>query len=402
MLDTGGFGRTHVAMIDHLPQDYRQALLFGRLQTAQGPTPILVRGGRVLDVSGVAPTSSQFLSLPDLEDVDGRDLGPIEALGLRQAWAGGEGPPKLLSPIDLQCVKASGVTFAVSALERVIEERARGDAGASHAIRQTLRETVGGELASVKPGSVQAEQLKAALIAQGLWSQYLEVAIGKDAEIFTKGPPLSSVGWGDFVGVRADSAWNNPEPEIVLVCDREGRVRGASLGNDVNLRDLEGRSALLLGKAKDNNASCAIGPFIRLFDDRFSLDDVRRAEVNLEIEGEDGFALQGSSSMGLISRDPLELVGQTIGANHQYPDGFALFLGTMFAPIQDRDAPGQGFTHKSGDVVRISADRLGVLENKVTTCDQAPPWRFGLGDLMRNLASRGLLNTNASAAMVTA
>jgi fumarylacetoacetate (FAA) hydrolase family protein len=289
------------------------------------------------------------------------------------------------------------VTFAVSTLERVIEEKARGDAAAAHAIRDALRETVGGELTSVRPGSPQADQLKGALITQGLWSQYLEVAIGKDAEVFTKGPPLSTVGWGDWVGVRADSAWNNPEPEIVLVSDRGGRVRGAALGNDVNLRDLEGRSALLLGKAKDNNASCAIGPFIRLFDDSFSLDDVRRAEVRLQIEGEDGFRLSGQSSMSQISRDPLELVGQTIGANHQYPDGFVLFLGTMFAPIQDRDAPGQGFTHKPGDVVRISSDRLGVLENKVTTCAEAPPWTFGLGDLMQNLASRGLLATSAVA-----
>jgi fumarylacetoacetate (FAA) hydrolase family protein len=389
-------------MIEHLPRDYRQALLLGRLQTSQGPTPVLVRSGRVLDVSRTAPTSSELLSLPDLEDVDGRDLGDIEDLDLRPVWSGGERPPKLLSPIDLQCVKASGVTFAVSALERVIEERARGDAGAAHAIREALRETVGGELASVRPGSAQADQLKQALIAQGLWSQYLEVAIGKDAEIFTKGPPMSTVGWGDWVGVRSDSAWNNPEPEVVLACDPTGRVRGAALGNDVNLRDLEGRSALLLGKAKDNNASCAIGPFIRLFDDGFDLDDVRAAEVGLEIEGEDGFRLSGQSSMSQISRDPLELVGQTIGDNHQYPDGFALFLGTMFAPIQDRTAPGQGFTHKSGDVVRISADRLGVLENKVTTCAEAPPWTFGFGELMRNLASRGLLARNAGAARMSA
>jgi fumarylacetoacetate (FAA) hydrolase family protein len=389
-------------MIDHLPSDYRQALLLGRLETPEGPTPILVRQGRVLDVSGAAPTSSELLSLPDLEQVDGRDLGPIEALGLDPTWSRGAQLPRLLSPIDLQCIKASGVTFAVSALERVIEERARGDAGAAHTIRQALSDTVGGELGSVKPGSEKAEQLKAVLIGEGLWSQYLEVAIGKDAEIFTKGPPLSSVGWGDLVGVRADSAWNNPEPEVVLVSDNQGRVRGASLGNDVNLRDLEGRSALLLGKAKDNNASCAIGPFIRLFDKGFTLDDVRQAELRLEIEGEDGFMLEGSSSMSLISRDPLELVGQTLGPNHQYPDGFALFLGTMFAPIQDRDTPGQGFTHKPGDVVRISTDRLGVLENKVTTCDQAPPWRVGIGELMRNLAARGLLNTNAAPRRVPA
>ena len=384
-------------MIEHLPADYRRALLLGRLETPLGPTPILIRKGRVLDVSRTAPTSADLLALPSFEAIDGRDMGPIEDLDIRSAWEPGDRPLKLLSPIDLQCVKAAGVTFATSTLERVIEEKARGDAGAAHAIRDALRETVGGELTSVRPGSPQAEQLKQALIAQGLWSQYLEVAIGKDAEVFTKGPPLSTVGWGHWVGVRADSAWNNPEPEIVLVCDCAGGVRGAALGNDVNLRDLEGRSALLLGKAKDNNASCAIGPFIRLFDESFTLDDVRRAEVQLEIEGEDGFRLSGRSSMSQISRDPLELVAQTIGPNHQYPDGFALFLGTMFAPIQDRDAPGQGFTHKSGDTVRISTERLGVLVNKVTTCAEAPPWAFGLGDLMRNLASRGLLSSNVGA-----
>ncbi|HEY7379056.1 MAG TPA: fumarylacetoacetate hydrolase family protein, partial [Steroidobacteraceae bacterium] len=274
---------------------------------------------------------------------------------------------------------------------RVIEERARGDKQRAEALRADLRQRVGDDVRSVKPGSEAAQRLKAALISEGLWSQYLEVAIGPDAEVFTKAPPLSAVGWGDWIGVRSDSAWNNPEPEIVLACDRAGRILGATLGNDVNLRDLEGRSALLLGKAKDNNAACAIGPFIRLFDRSFGLDEVRRAVVRLEILGEEGFRLTGESSMALISRDPTELVAQTIGRNHQYPDGFALFLGTMFAPIEDRDAPGQGFTHKRGDLVRVSTERLGVLENKVTTCEQAPPWTLGIGELMQNLAMRGLL-----------
>ena len=376
-----------------LPADWRSAVLVGRLQTPEGPTPVLVREGRVVDVSATAPTTADLLALADPAAVDGRDVGELEALDLRPAVEPGaeDRPYRLLSPADLQCVKASGVTFAVSAVERVIEERARGDASAAQSIRDALSARVGGDLKAVRPGSEQAASLKAALIADGLWSQYLEVAIGPDAEIFTKGPVLSTVGWGDYVGVRADSAWNNPEPEIVLACDPQGQVKGAALGNDVNLRDIEGRSALLLGKAKDNNASAAIGPFIRLFDAGFGLDDVRAAVVELEVVGQDGFRLDGRSTMDQISRDPLELVGQTLGRNHQYPDGFMLFLGTLFAPTKDRDAPGEGFTHKRGDVVRVSSPRLGVLENTVVACEEAPPWRMGVGALMRNLAGRGLL-----------
>jgi fumarylacetoacetate (FAA) hydrolase family protein len=379
-------------MIEHLPSDWRQAILVGRILTPEGPTPVVVADGRVRDVSAHAATVSQLLNGWNGEVPAGKDLGALESMGLTRQFAAARNL-RLLSPFDLQCIKASGVTFAISAMERVIEERCRGDASKADSLRASLRDRIGADIRSVKPGSEQAAKLKQALISDGLWSQYLEVAIGPDAEIFTKCPTLSSVGWGDFIGVRADSAWNNPEPEIVLAVDSAGRILGASLGNDVNLRDIEGRSALLLGKAKDNNASCAIGPFIRMFDGRYTLDDVRRCEVKLEIEGEEGFRLQGQSSMSQISRDPTELVGQTIGKHHCYPDGFALFLGTMFAPIVDRDTPGQGFTHKSGDIVRVSTGKLGVLENKVITCDQAPPWSFGIADLMRNLARRGLLNS---------
>ena len=381
-------------IVDYLPADWRDAVLLGRLELPDGPTPILVRGGRVLDISQFAATTADAAAKADLRTATGPDLGALDEMEFSVAWDDDSADGmKLLSPLDLQCVKASGVTFAVSAVERVIEERARGDAGRAQEIRSQLAERVGADLSAVKPGSDQAMALKDALIADGLWSQYLEVAIGKDAEIFTKAPVLSSVGWGDWVGVRSDSAWNNPEPEVVVVCDATGRPVGAALGNDVNLRDIEGRSALLLGKAKDNNASAALGPFIRLFDDGFSLDDVRNAVVSLEVTGDDGFVMTGASSMNLISRDPLDLIGQTVGATHQYPDGFALYLGTMFAPIQDRDAPGQGFTHHIGDRVRVSSPRLGVLENKVTTCDQAPPWTLGVSGLMRNLAARGLLGT---------
>jgi fumarylacetoacetate (FAA) hydrolase family protein len=377
-------------MIEHLPKDWQQATLVGRLQTNEGPTPIVVHRGRVYDVSRTAPTVAQLLNAWSGTVPSGKDLGPLESLDIVPAYAE-ERPTRLLSPVDLQCIKACGVTFAISAIERVIEERARGDAAKAESIRADLRERVGSDIRSVTPGSEAAQRLKQALIADGLWSQYLEVAIGPDAEVFTKAPVLASVGWGDWVGVRSDSAWNNPEPEVVLACTAQGRIVGATLGNDVNLRDIEGRSALLLGKAKDNNASCAIGPFIRMFDEHFTLDHVRECVVRLEIEGEDGFKLEGSSSMSLISRSPEELVAQTVGKHHQYPDGFVLFLGTMFAPIVDREAKGLGFTHKRNDIVRVSTEVLGTLVNKVTTCDAAPPWRFGISELMRNLAQRGLL-----------
>jgi len=372
-----------------LPQDWRDAVLVGRLDLGEGPTPVVVKEGRVFDVSKTAPTVSALLEswkgVPD-----GTDLGDINDLGLNPEWSNGDAKVKLLAPVDLQCVKAAGVTFAVSAIERVIEERAKGVPGAAQAIREQLAQRIGTDIRKVVPGSPEAAKLKEALIADGLWSQYLEVAIGPDAEVFTKAPPLSSVGWGAYIGVRTQSTWNNPEPEIVVVVDRNGKAVGATLGNDVNLRDYEGRSALLLGKAKDNNAASAIGPFIRMFDDRYSMDDVRGAVVELEIVGTDNYRLEGKSTMAEISRDPLELVKQTI-SEHQYPDGFVLFLGTLFAPTQDRDVKGSGFTHKEGDTVRISTPKLGVLENRVTSCKAAPPWNFGISDLMKNLVRRGLL-----------
>lgn len=375
-------------MTEFLPRDWREAILVGRLDLGTGPTPILIRDGRVWDVSQSAPTVAALLD-GWTGSAAGRDLGELADLNLKPAWDG-QGRARLLAPLDLQCIKAAGVTFAVSAVERVIEERARGDSSKAQGIRNTLKERVGSDLRAVKPGSPQAAKLKSALIADGLWSQYLEVAIGPDAEIFTKAPVLSSVGWGDYIGIRSDSDWNNPEPEIVIVCNRKGEALGAALGNDVNLRDFEGRSALLLGKAKDNNASCSIGPFIRLFDANFTMDDVRKAVLELDIVGPENYRLEGRSTMAEISRDPLDLCKQAM-SEHQYPDGFALFLGTLFAPTQDRDTPGRGFTHKIGDLVRVSTPHLGVLENKVTTSKAAPPWIFGVGDLMKNLSQRGLL-----------
>lgn len=377
------------SILESLPQDWREATLVGRLDFGQGPTPVVIRKGRIADVSEVAPTVSELLQNWS-PDVSGKDLGDFQDLDIKTAWSGEKASSKLLAPVDLQVIKASGVTFATSAVERVIEERARGDANKAHEIRNLLQDKIGTEIRSVVPGSAEAEALKEVLIAEGLWSQYLEVAIGPYAEIFTKGPALSSMGWGDYIGVRSDSHWNNPEPEVAIVCDGEGSPVGATLGNDVNLRDIEGRSALLLGKAKDNNASCSLGPFIRIFDDTFNMDDIRKALVKLEVTGSDGFRMEGESSMAEISRDPLNLVGQAL-SEHQYPDGFVIFLGTLFAPTQDRGVEGRGFTHQVGDLVNISTEKLGVLTNQVTTSAEAPPWTFGLGELIKNLASRGLL-----------
>ncbi len=389
-------------MSEFLPKDWQQATLVGRLQTEAGPTPIMVKGGEVFDMSRVAPTVSQLLAAWPEKGVPagGVNIGQIDSFGFGKTWAkdGSADARKgaqLLSPIDLQCVKAAGVTFAVSAVERVIEERARGDADKAQSIRNALAERVGADIRSVKPGSPESAKLKDALINDGLWSQYLEVAIGPDAEVFTKAPVLSSVGWGEEVGVRSDSTWNNPEPEVVMVVDPKGRAVGAMLGNDVNLRCFEGRSALLLGKAKDNNASCALGPFIRVFDDGFTIDDVRTAVLDLKIDGPEGYELVGRSTMSEISRDPLELVRQAM-SEHHYPDGFVLMLGTLFAPTQDRDVPGRGFTHKVGDVVKVSTPKLGCLENRVVFSKDARHWTFGIAGLMQNLAERGLLQARAA------
>lgn len=362
-----------------LAADWRAGRWLGRIDRGDGPTPVLVADGVAHDMSRVAPTIAELVIARAFDPAAGETLG--DAATLDAAW---------LAPIDLQCIKAAGVTFAVSTLERVIEEAARGDAGAAAEVRARLEARIGGGLRAIVPGSDEASALKAALIEDGLWSQYLEVAIGPDAEIFTKGPPLSAVGWGAPVGVRSDSSWNNPEPEVVLIVAPDGDIVGATLGNDVNLRDFEGRSALLLGKAKDNNASTAIGPLIRLFDADYTLDDVRAAEITLSITGADGFALDGHSSMREISRDPAELVRQAL-SEHHYPDGFVLFCGTLFAPTQDRDTPGGGFTHKVGDVVTIAEPRLGRLVNRVTTSRDAPAWSMGIAGLMRNLAARGLI-----------
>lgn len=386
------------AVLAALPDDHASATLAGRVwrPDAGGPSVVVIRNGEVFDITASFATMRDLCEEPDpaaaTRAAKGESLGPVsEILANTPPESRNPAKPWLLAPIDLQAVKAAGVTFPISMLERVIEERARGDLDAAAGLRAEVNALIGDDLARLKPGSPEAAKLKEMLIARNAWSQYLEVGIGPDAEIFTKAQPMAAIGTGMDAGVNPVSTWNNPEPEVVLVVASDGRIVGATLGNDVNLRDVEGRSALLLSKAKDNNASAAVGPFIRFLDAGFGLDDIRTTTVTLTVAGTDNFRLEGSSSMTRIARDITDLAGQMVNAHHRFPDGAVLFCGTMFAPIDDRDAPGKGFTHKTGDIVTIATPRLGRLVNRTKPTDQCAPWDFGPGALMRNLAKRGVL-----------
>ena len=381
-----------------LPEDWESATLVGRVwrPDVEGPSLVVLRGEAVVDISSTVATSTELMARSDrleiVRSASGEPLGTLAELLANSAHdARDSAKPWFLAPIDLQVVKACGVTFADSMVERVIEEKAKGDPAAADDIRKEIGAEIGADLSKIKPGSEEAMQLKALLIEKGLWSQYLEVGIGPDAEVFTKAPPMAAVGIGAEVGLHAISNWNNPEPEITLVINGAGEIVGATLGNDVNLRDVEGRSALLLGKAKDNNGSAAVGPFIRLFDESYGIDDIRSAELDLTVVGADQFKLEGRSSMARISRDPEDLRSHAIGPHHQYPDGLVLMTGTLFAPTKDRDTKGEGFTHKEGDVVTIRTPKLGALINRVGRSHEIPRWTFGSGALMRNLAARKLL-----------
>jgi len=382
-----------------LPTDADTATLIGRVWLPgdpAGPAVVLVREGNVFDISKLAPTVSSLFEdkslIQDLHTFKGELVGTIDdLLANSDADNRNNEMPYLLAPVDLQAIKACGVTFVVSLLERVIEEKAKGDPLTADRIRKTITDEIGGDLASINPGSKEAARLKQKFIENGMWSQYLEVGIGPYAEVFTKAQPMSAVGIGSDVGIHPESTWNNPEPEVVLVVNSSGEIAGATLGNDVNLRDFEGLSALLLGRAKDNNASTSLGPFIRVFDENFTLDHVRKMDLAMTVEGKDGFTLKDGSSMSMISRDPADLVKQTISRNHQYPDGLVLFTGTLFAPTHDRGDKGMGFTHKVGDIVSISSPALGTLINRVNLSTSAEPWTFGTGHLMRNLLKRNLL-----------
>src|SRR5215510_1386460 len=319
---------------ESMPRD-GHALLVGRawLPSEDGPAVIGVRGNEAVDLTRGYPTVSHLLNVAKPAEMrsairQAPPLGRLDALLANSVERSRDrSRPWLLAPCDLQAVKASGVTFIASLLERVIEERARGNPALADGVRKEIQAIIGPDLRGIRPGSPEAARVKDVLVAKGMWSQYLEVGIGPDAELFTKCPPMAPVGVGARVGIHPASVWNNPEPELVLVINSARSIVGVTLGNDVNLRDVEGRSALLLGRAKDNNASCAVGPFIRVLDDTFALDVARRIVFETTVTGVDGFHIRHTTHVAEIGRDLADLAAQ-LTAQHQYPDGVVLFIGT--------------------------------------------------------------------------
>ncbi|HMO27359.1 MAG TPA: fumarylacetoacetate hydrolase family protein [Tepidisphaeraceae bacterium] len=371
-----------------------------------GPCVVTVRDGAVIDLSETFETFSALLNhdhpLEAVRSAKGRVLAPADQVIRDSLYPHradrliDEQRVVLLAPNDLCATKACGVTFIRSLLERVVEEKAQGDPTKAADIRAMITHALGDDLSKVKPGSPQTVQLKKKFIDAGIWSQYLEVGIGPNVEIFTKAQPMSSVGYGQQVGVLPDSMWNNPEPEVVLAVSRRGRIVGVTLGNDVNLRDYEGRSALLLGEAKDQNGSSAIGPMVRLMDESFSVADITRLEVRLSVQGLDGFTVTGANRMSEISRSPEEIAQSVVCAHHQYPDATMIYLGTMFAPTEDRSAAGGGFTHHLHDRVEISVPQLGTLVNWVNHTDRIPPWEYGASELVECLVARRMRRASRS------
>jgi len=491
-----------------LPKDWKEGTFVGRVWRADVNGPSVVKldnEGYLVDITTSFPTVSALCEQENpaeaVKAVTGERIGKLsDILATTARHTKKDDKPYLLSPIDLHAVKAAGVTFAESLVERVVEKMAGGDRDKALGIRigvlsdiatilkkdgalQTLAvlrqrydalqgqadngealRTLGVEVAQLRsesinfketpPGSKPALQIRDLLIMKfaafkideavhkyanddpaaaelvraqltrrfkqvtdavnsgkeegfsdatlkeirdflsglgtGAGKSYIEVGLGPKAEIFTKAQPMSSVGHGADAGYLEESKWNNPEPEVVLVTNSRKEIVGAALGNDVNHRDIEGMSELLLGECKDQNASCAVGPFIRLIDKTsFKQEDIDTMKVEVHVKGTDGFELYSDSSMEKISRKPEELVNQMF-KQHQYPDGAVLFCGTMFSPVKDRDEPTKGFTHKVGDHVTIRSDKLGSLTNRMDYTQNVEPWIYGVGKLMQNLAERGV------------
>jgi len=399
MLDSYSTAKNY-NMRECLPDECREGTWLGRAwlpasfapSNIAGPHVITVRDGQVIELSDCFDSIADITRHPTptaaVQNATGVSICSLNTLlenslfyklpaDIRKSQQ-----PSLLAPNDIQAIKACGVTFVASLIERVIEEKALGNPSKAEEIRAVVHAAIGDNLKDIEPGSPQTEILKAKLIAQGIWSAYLEVGIGPDVEVFTKSQPMSAIPCGSQLGVLETSQWNNPEPEVAFLVSPQGSFLGAALANDVNLRDYEGRSSLLLGKAKDQNGSCPIGPMFRLFDDSYSLDDAANTEVNLSIVGEDGFCSTGENRMSEISRSVDSIIKQVCNGSHQYPDGIAIMLGTMFAPTEDRGEEGMGFTHKVGDRVEISSPKLGKLVNWVNYCHEIPEWSYGIADFV--------------------